>query len=374
MENEPFGEFEIFPWNENFETGIIEIDEQHKSIVILLNKLAYNLTQDEIIEFEDTFEELAQYASFHFNYEEKIWREYIDDKRLIDLHKDRHDSFLPIIKELRQKHKNKDIHELIEEIVLFLIRWLAFHIVDDDKRLALIINSLKEGKSLSEAIYITDEIMSGSLKKLIEAILSMYDELSIKAINLIKERTARIKAEKELIQINEKLKELSITDQLTKLYNRRYFDEMLERELAKAKRYKTHLGLILIDIDHFKSLNDTYGHAYGDTVLVNMANCLKETCKRPNDSIYRIGGEEFVILVTNEDEKNILSLCEIMKKNIINLKIKTENEVFEYLTVSGGIYSAIPNPKETKDSILKLADERLYKAKRTGRNRIISFD
>lgn len=372
MKKEAFKEFEIFPWNENFETGIEEIDNQHKSIVILLNKLAYSLTKDEISEVEGIFKELSEYANFHFKYEEKIWQEYINDKRLIDLHKDKHISFLPIVEELREKNKNKNRHEQVEEIVLFLIRWLAFHIVDDDKRMALIIKSLKEGKELSEAIYITDEIMSGSLKKLIEAILSMYDDLSIKAINLIRERTARIKAEEELIEINERLRELSITDQLTKLYNRRYFDEVLDRELAKARRYKTHIGLILIDIDHFKNLNDTYGHSYGDTALINVANCFRKTCKRPNDFVFRIGGEEFVILITNEDNQNILSLCKILQNNIKELQIDNPNEVSNYLTLSGGIYSGIPSFEETKDSILKFADEKLYKAKKDGRNRIIS--
>ena len=214
--------------------------------------------------------------------------------------------------------------------------------------------------------------MNGSLRGLINAILSMYDNISIKAIKLIRERTGRIKAEKELLKINEQLKELSITDQLTNLYNRRYFDNTLEKELNKAKRNKTNIGIISIDIDYFKSVNDNYGHAYGDEVLITVASCLKSVCKRPNDLVFRVGGEEFAILITNEDEDNLISLSKIMQNAIKDLKIENKHsKVSNYLTLSGGIISKIPTKDDTNDSIMKLADERLYLAKQFGRDRII---
>jgi len=363
---------DIFPWNENFETGIEEIDEQHKTLIMLLNKLANSLTQDETFEIEETFAELAEYAKYHFESEEAIWKKYIHEQSLIDEHKDSHDSFLPEVIKIKEENSHKSIHEIIEEILLFLIRWLAFHIIDEDKRLALVIKSIQEGKEINEAKFISNHKMSGSMKVLIEAILSMYDNLSLKAIKLIRERKARIKAQKELRAINKKLEELSITDQLTELYNRRFFEDTFDIELKKAKRNKTILNVILFDIDYFKKLNDTYGHSMGDKALVCVAKCVKEVCKRPNDFAFRIGGEEFTILITNEDFGNAYQLAQILQKEIDKLQIPNKNsEVSEFLTISAGIVELLPQEKDSIESIMKLADERLYKAKELGRNTIV---
>ena len=95
-------------------------------------------------------------------------------------HQKSHESFLPKVLEIR--NQNNNLQNTIEEIVLFLVRWLAFHIIDEDKRLSLIIHSMEEGKDIKEASYISDEIMSGSMKIMIETILSMYENLSLKAI------------------------------------------------------------------------------------------------------------------------------------------------------------------------------------------------
>lgn len=372
MNKENIDKFEIFPWNKNLEVGIKEIDEQHQQIVILLNKLANLLTHEELFHVEDAFAELAEYADFHFKCEEKIWEKYIKNDDLVSEHKHSHASFLPKVLEMKEKNKDKPYNEIIEDILLFLIRWLAFHIVDEDKRLALIINSLNDGKNISEAIYVTDEIMSGSMRGLIETILSMYDSLSIKAINLIRERKRRIKAEKELRIINKKLEELSITDQLTSLYNRRYFDDTFTREIEKAKRHKTIISVMLIDIDYFKKLNDTYGHAVGDKALISVAKCLKTICKRSSDFAFRVGGEEFTIIITNEDTSCAISLSEVLQKEIASLQIENKNSlVANFLTISGGLVSKIPAQNDTIDSIMKLADEKLYRAKETGRNQIV---
>ncbi|MGB0989656.1 MAG: GGDEF domain-containing protein [Halarcobacter sp.] len=364
--------FEIFPWNENLEIGIEEIDEQHKTIIELLNKLANSLTQDEAIEVEETFNELAKYADFHFKSEEKVWQKHIKDEELLKQHNHSHESFLPKVLELKEKNKDKNYNEAIEEILLFLIRWLAFHIVDEDKRFALVIKALEDGKSMQEAVFETESMMSGSMKSLIETILSMYDKLSIKTINLIRERKARLKAEKELRKINKKLEELSITDQLTKIYNRRYFDEQFEKELEEKKDTNTLISVMIFDIDYFKKLNDTYGHAKGDEALIKVSKALKQLCKDNSISVYRVGGEEFTILFTNKNEEEILTILDKLEDSIAELEIKNEGStVSDYVTISGGLVSLIPTEESTIDSIMRLADERLYEAKKTGRNKII---
>ncbi len=362
--------FEIFPWNNNFETGIDEIDEQHKKLIELLNNLANILTQEETVEIESAFFELAQYTQYHFESEETIWKKHLKDNDLIFSHEKSHKSFLPKVIEIRSKNDN--LQDTIEEIVLFLIRWLAFHIIDEDKRLSLIIHSMENGKNINEAKYISDEIMGGSMKIMVETVLSMYDNLSLKAIELIKEKKARLKAEKELKSINVKLHKLSITDQLTGLYNRRHFEEIFNRELQKCKRAKTYLNVILFDIDYFKKLNDTYGHDMGDKALKILSSCLKKNIKRWTDYIFRVGGEEFVIIVTNEDLENLINLTKILQKELKKLAITNENStVSKYLTISGGIISLIPTLEDTIDTIMKKADERLYEAKEQGRDRFV---
>lgn len=372
FDNNNIENFEIFPWDDNFEIGIQEIDHQHKTIVLLLNKLANNLIKEEKIEIEETFTELANYADYHFECEEKIWEENIEDNDIKVSHRFSHSSFLPKIIELKEKNKDKPYNEMIEEILLFLIRWLAFHIIDEDKRLSLIIQETKKGKNFNEAIDSTEDIMNGSMKILIDTILSMYDNLSLKAINLIRERKRRIEAEKKLQKLNIELKNLSVTDQLTNLYNRRHFDDVFERELKTSKRKKTIFTILLVDIDHFKNINDTYGHAIGDDVLRNVSNCLIETCKRPSDFVFRVGGEEFAIIISNEKEDNIKNLSEILQNNIKELKIINESGLnTKYLTLTGGVYSKIPTQEETKDSIMKIVDDKLYQGKTKGRNQII---
>lgn len=367
-------DIEIFPWNTNFVTGIEEIDEQHKKLIILLNKLANTLTQDEICKIEDVFAELAQYANYHFECEEKIWESYFTETHpLMVSHKSSHHSFLPKIKELQEKNKDLPFHNMVEEILLFLIRWLAFHIIDEDKRLALIIKSINKGMNLEE---ITDvdykQLNSSSLKILLDSILSMYDNLSLKTIKLIKEKKARIKAQNELKLMNKKLEKLSITDQLTELFNRRHFEEVFEQELKKAKRNNTILSIIMFDIDFFKNLNDTYGHIQGDKALRDVAKCVKKVCRRPNDFAFRVGGEEFVILISNEDHNNPLELCELLRKEIEKEQIPNENSsISNYLTISAGIVSKIPESSDNIDSFIKIVDEKLYQAKELGRNLII---
>jgi len=364
---------DIFPWNENFETGIKEIDDQHKMLIELLNKLANSLTQDEEFKIEETFNELANYADFHFKSEEVIWKKSIKDENTIREHEESHSSFLPKVLELKEEYKDKSMHEMIEEVLLFLIRWLAFHIIDEDKRLAMIIQEMDDGKNISDAKFISNNKMSGSMKILIEAILTMYDNLSLKAIKLIRERKARIKAQNELNKINKKLEELSITDQLTELYNRRYFEDVFQRELKKAHRNNTVFSVILFDIDYFKKLNDTYGHAKGDEALIKVAKCLKEVCKRPNDFVFRIGGEEFTIIITNEELDTAYKLTKILQEELEKLKIDNINsEVSNYLTISAGIVSIYPEDQDNLESIMHLADAKLYKAKDLGRNTVVN--
>jgi len=366
---------EVFPWNKNFETGHPEIDAQHKKLAELLNKLASALTHNEQTLVNDAFDELADYAHYHFEEEEAIWVEHFDEDSWLSSHQLSHASFLPTVLELKDKNTGKPLQDIIEDIVKFLIRWLAFHIIDDDKRLAIVVEAKNEGHSIEEAKNIADKKMNGSIRVLIETILSMYDNLSSRTLKLMRERNARIEAEKELKAANKKLEELSITDQLTSLFNRRHFENIFEQELRRAKRDSSAITYILFDIDFFKKLNDTYGHHYGDQALKKIGAKLKEVCRRPTDYAFRVGGEEFAVISVGNQTDNTNQFAEIIRQTILDLKIENDpSNVHEYLTISVGAVSKIPTQENDIYDLMKEADLLLYQAKNKGRNCVVSDD
>lgn len=202
------------------------------------------------------------------------------------------------------------------------------------------------------AFYSKDEINYKSFK--------FYDELEKEVLALLKMKT--LYSEVEL---------LSIMDELTKLYNRRYFEHNLEREFNRAKRYKNNLSLAMLDIDLFKKVNDTHGHQYGDYVLREVAKLLKESFRK-TDMLYRYGGEELVVIMPETSLENASIPAE-------RLREKIENHEFVYdgtkinLTVSIGI-STMDDAFENQREIIKTADLALYRAKNTGRNKVVTYN
>ena len=179
----------------------------------------------------------------------------------------------------------------------------------------------------------------------------------VKANELLKE------AQKAIEEKNKELEKLAITDNLTDLYNRRKLDELLKNEIHRSDRFGHTFGLTILDIDYFKRVNDTYGHQVGDKVLIEIANILKNNLRK-TDFVGRFGGEEFVIICP---ESNIESVVKLME----NLRLIIQNHNFGKVknqTVSFGI--TLLKESDTVDSILKRADEALYKAKNSGRNKV----
>ncbi len=172
--------------------------------------------------------------------------------------------------------------------------------------------------------------------------------------------------------LEKELKELAIKDELTALYNRRYFNEIIEREISRAKRDGNSLCLMMIDIDHLKSFNDTYGHIKGDDVVQKVAKIFQHHAKRASDYVFRLGGEEFAILLNNIDNIDSLKFAEDVRKAVKELKIKYQDSIEdEYITVSIGIVVQEAGELNTPDELYILADEALYDAKTKGRDRIV---
>lgn len=182
---------------------------------------------------------------------------------------------------------------------------------------------------------------------------------------------AKIKNYLALKYYQDILKEHTDFDQLTKIPNRRRFDETFSTEAGKARRYRTYLSLLLIDIDHFKQYNDTYGHLQGDCCLQEIATTLKNTLKRPGDFVARWGGEEFVCLLPNTDSSGAYQVAKKLKEAICLKRIPHKSSpVLDVVTVSIGVVTSDPQDSDSLGNLMQLADLALYEAKDSGRNHI----
>jgi len=169
-------------------------------------------------------------------------------------------------------------------------------------------------------------------------------------------------------RINEQLKNQAYTDPLTGLYNRRQFNEISEKIMTLNIDRRSQGSLIILDIDNFKNVNDTYGHTVGDKVLINLSNILKKIL-RNDDVCVRYGGEEFVLVLPFTDKNNAIFLADKIRMRIEEAKVKFDaNESLNY-TISLGVTSILPTDKDI-DEVLHRADTALYKAKEEGKNKV----
>lgn len=363
--------FEIFPWSKNFEIRNEKIDNQHKRLVGLLNELGKLLIDDSRIKIEETITQLFEYAEYHFSDEEKYWRQFFRDSSILTEHKNQHDSFLPKVKEIQNQSNNSDTIEEVGSLIHFLIKWLAFHIIDSDKRMSLMVEALKTGASEKDAENFANKEMSCYYNAFINTLLMMYEELSLNAIYLIHEHRARLKAESKLIILNNKLESLAVTDELTGLYNRRYFNTIFEKEYLRSRRERVIFNLFMFDVDSFKTYNDKYGHPEGDKVLKIIGNTLNDSCRRPEDYAFRIGGEEFAIITTGLEPESAIAYADKIRTTVMSLNIKNICSGFSnVLTVSCGFICRVPSMEDSLTELYKSADVKLYEAKKAGKNQI----
>ena len=186
----------------------------------------------------------------------------------------------------------------------------------------------------------------------------LYSAGQIKVLE--SEITKRKNTEEALLESEKKFRELSITDELTGLFNVRYFYNELKDEIDRADRYLSPLSLIFVDIDDFKKYNDRYGHLEGDIVLKKIAQTI-QFCMRDTDSAYRYGGDEFVGILPETHERGAIILSERIINSIGNLKFTPDSENAVHVTVSIGV--AEYKPGEEKDAFMKRADMNMYVTK-----------
>ncbi len=174
------------------------------------------------------------------------------------------------------------------------------------------------------------------------------------------------------IRLREALRSQSIKDPLTGLYNRRYLTEMLDREIRRAVRAEQSLGILMLDLDHFKKFNDTYGHDAGDTVLRQTASFLINSI-RVEDTVCRFGGEEFVVILPTADLNAAYGRAERIRSKLRELTVLHQGQSIGMITVSVGV-AALPEHGTAPNVLLDAADAALYRAKREGRDRVVKAD
>jgi diguanylate cyclase (GGDEF)-like protein/hemerythrin-like metal-binding protein/PAS domain S-box-containing protein len=471
---------EIFPWSDNFATGIDSIDVQHHRLVDLLNQLAAHMAfgSNEVTLFR-VFDELADYAVYHFQTEEAIWNQYLGGDSMTLAHTKTHQDFVAEVVRVRGVNGTLSDEQATEQMVSFLTHWLAFHILEDDTHMANIVQGLKRGESLERAKETAKLHMSGAAHMLIQAVLTMYDNLSARTMALLREINQRRRAEERLrlsnIIVESSIDAIFITnpqglitevnpafcqsvqqareallgqtiaavqpetfasdkgraiwdatlqsgqwagelssrrpdgeletvwlklsiikdevletrhvvgmvssisqlvkhhhtletaanhDALTGLPNRRLLDDRLAQAIEHSKRNSTILAVCLLDLDSFKPINDTLGHAVGDQVLRVVAQRMTQAL-RGADTVARLGGDEFVVLLGDLGAANeARPLLERLLHEV------SQPVTVEHHTVHVGASMGVmlyPNDCADVDDLLKYADVAMYVAKAQGK-------
>ncbi|MBN2441190.1 MAG: GGDEF domain-containing protein [Spirochaetales bacterium] len=213
--------------------------------------------------------------------------------------------------------------------------------------------------------------ISGALKT--SKMMTQLNDYAQKLEMLVDERTKELnKLNLDLKKANSKLENLSNIDGLTSSFNRRFFNGQLQRDWARAIRDTSILSLLLIDIDHFKRINDTIGHQGGDECLIKLVCIIKQIVKRTTDFVCRYGGEEFAIILPSIKKSDAVMLAEEIRKTVENTKFYFRDKVIR-LTISIGGCSMLPRRNLKHSLLISMADKALYEAKESGRNNV-KFD
>ena len=201
---------------------------------------------------------------------------------------------------------------------------------------------------------------------LISVLLSWYEKIKERDKDYLINQTKLL--EEKVAERTQELEKISITDELTGMYNRRYLYQIIDRVIKTQRRDNNRLVFAMMDIDGFKEYNDTYGHFAGDEALKKVADVIKKNLGRGNDYAFRIGGEEFCIIMIDLDPALAFNHIEKIRQDIAELKITHEKNTDQILTVSFGVEDLIPDSATHIDTIYKSADKKLYIAKEQGRN------
>jgi hemerythrin len=359
-----------FKWSDAFLTGIEEVDSQHYRLVDLINQygdlIANNDVDTEVI--DTLYKKLVEYTQYHFKEEEEIMSSYHLDHRHLSSHKEAHRQFLNEISTIYSNVSNQDVGSATSLLSL-LIHWLAFHILGKDVEMSKQIEAIRQGATHEQAYQKYGRMMENNPEPLVEALNGLFEQVSMrnKELRHLNENLELKVAQRteELKIANKKLEAISLTDALTQLPNRRYAMKGLQALWEESQLEGIPLACMMIDADHFKQVNDTYGHDCGDKVLIELAHTLSDSL-RTDDMVCRLGGDEFVVICPNTDLDDAVKVAETMRVKISELKVEFDGGDW-HGSVSIGV-AARRHDMEGFEALIKVADQGVYQAKRAGKN------
>jgi len=264
--------------------------------------------------------------------------------------------------------------EIVEIGYMSLSRWQ--HIGDVFAKAG----ELQPNYTLDGFLYETDEqlplwvfmaLLATSILVAIGVFVSIYvinlNKKLTNSLAIVAERTAQLEA------ANNDLRELSNTDALTGVANRRYFTEAINDEFLRAKRNREPLALLMIDADYFKMFNDYYGHQAGDNCLIEIARIIDDSVQRAGDLVARYGGEEFAVILPNMNSEKAIQLANKICRTLADKAIQHVKSSYSVITISIGVYSCIPEKEMPVEELIRNTDLALYRAKNAGKNTVIAY-
>lgn len=378
---------ETFVWDDNFVTGLPEVDRQHHGLVDLFNELNESLfhgSDTSAQTLEAIFDRLLAYAAMHFSDEEALMRQVGLDPRHIDTHHHMHEQFVDQVRGMWASRHT--LRQPSETIMGFLTSWLGLHILGIDQAMARQMAAMAAGQTAEEAFEHEARHNNQGTQALLKMVGNLYHVLAQQNTDLVSanqsleqrvlERTQALAlANDELQAANRLLQAFSRTDGLLRIHNRAYFDERLLEEVARARRLKQPLGLLMMDVDFFKRYNDTYGHQAGDVCLQAVARAVGGVVKRRTDFLARYGGEELVALLPNTDGPGAMLVAQRVNAAVLAMKVPhAQSDAAAVVTLSVGVASAVPALPDDAlagADLLSVADAALYQAKHQGRDRAV---
>ncbi len=364
---------ESFKWGQQFVTGIQDIDDQHRKLVAMINALgeviADNAPDKTLL--LTMFEDLYEYANDHFRCEKRLMDQVRIDPRHVEAHVLQHGDFAREIRAMAES-LDRDLAENSRMLLQFLIHWLAFHILGTDRNMARQVAEVGRGTDPKEAFEHGETDHNPSTEPLVKALNGLFAIISrrnkeLLALNKTLEKRVAERTEK-LVKANEDLQKLAITDHLTELPNRRFVMGQLQLLFEEAALDEHPLSCLMIDVDGFKEINDSYGHDVGDRVLKQLALTIKHSV-RSDDIVCRLGGDEFIIVCPDTALPGAMHVGEQIREKVSSLEIETGQGPWTG-SISIGVSCTTQGISDAK-ALLKAADEALFKAKRYGRNCVI---
>ncbi len=365
-----------FVWDHHFDTNMEMVDKQHRHLVDLVNMLGSDLIAGSNCSNDATitiFAELAEYANYHFTEEEHLMKDAQLDIRAIEPHKASHKRFIEQVSSMWASRNA--IRSPIKVLHTFLVAWLSFHILGEDQAMARQLKRIYTGITPSQAYMSEAEPQDNATAALLKALDNLYLVLSeqnrdlANANNILEQRVTE--RTKELERVNMLLEQASRIESLLGIYNRMHFDDSYKREWSRAVREVTPLSLLMIDVDHFKYFNDHYGHQAGDNCLRAIAQAIKSVLRRSADILARYGGEELVVILPNTNIEGARLIAGMALDAVRCLQIPHETSpVSNIVTISIGVATCIPGRDSDSLSLITIADQSLYRAKASGRNRV----